>query len=67
MLLIIDILSIVFTAIRPGKYSAAMHHVLVPLAFVLPPVAPFVATETLHIVCMELTLVLRASGPYYYA
>ena len=63
MLLVIKIIPLVDSAIRPLEIPLPMHFVILPMSFVLFPISPRYLTEAFHHVVFEITLVDRAVGP----
>jgi hypothetical protein len=55
MLLIVDVLSYVLSAICPGEGASSVHLVIAPLALILSAIGPGVDSLAVNVVIVEFT------------
>ena len=63
LLLVVDILAFISSAVRPSKDTVALHLVVDPVAIELPAVSPVVRALALDIIVLERALVRAPVGP----
>jgi hypothetical protein len=55
--LVVYIVSLEYSLVWPSEGALSIHHVVVPVPFILPTILPFVATEARDVVVVKLAVV----------
>jgi hypothetical protein len=63
VLLIVIVLTLVFTAIAPEENTTSLHHIKMPLTNILTSIGPAIVTFAVNVVVQEFALVYGSIGP----